>query len=264
MGDGVRLTINGSGDAAGIPVHGCPCTLCRQARAVRHIRRRPTSLVLQDNGDMLVIQAPTADTTRHDWDAPPTAVLLCDWTPPSWAGLIGLDLGAGPALPVLGPAAHEGEPWLTQSPGRAQARAELTDGQEVALGRFRVHPFTLDDTATTLALGVISGEQRLLYLPHTTHLPVATLERLRAWQPQVVVANCPGTGRADARLRQAVDWHERLAQPSLILTGIDHRLDQWLQNQTTSLPTGIRIGHDDERLDLAYLNEYRRLGEAAG
>lgn len=259
MGDGVRLTLCGSGDAAGVPVHGCQCTVCRQARAVRHVRRRPTCLALQEGADELVIQAPTAEATRHGWDKSATAVLLCDWTPPSWAGLIRPHLGAGAELPVLGPAAVSTPPWLTQALGRTQARAVLVDGEEVAMGRFRVHPFALDEGSTTLALGVVSGEQRLLYLPRTAHLPNRLLERMRTWQPQVVIADFPGTGAADRRLAEALSWHEQLGQPALILTGVDHQVDHWLHSQTTALPAGIRVAHDDERLDLAYLNEHRRL-----
>jgi len=99
----MQLILTGSADAAGIPVPGCVCTLCRQARAVRHLRRRPTGLVLQDGTERLLTEAGAADLGRSDWLEPPHAVLLSSWEPPHWAGLVRLHLGKGAGLPVFGP-----------------------------------------------------------------------------------------------------------------------------------------------------------------
>lgn len=261
MESGMRVIVGGSGDAAGIPVHGCHCALCRQARAVRHLRRNPTSLTVQDGNDRLLILAGSPERTRRDWQEPPLAVLLCDWQAPHWAGLIGVHLGAGTEIPVLGPAGGTG--WLQSSPGRLSVRDSLRDGTTVPVGRFQIHPFALSGDTSAVALGLTCGEQRLLYLPWRPALDEDLAARLRAWRAQAVVMDCPGSGRAEARIRQLLAWHEQLAHPAILLTAIDHHLDHWLQRHGDTLPITIRVAHDDQRVELAYLREHRRLAQAA-
>lgn len=262
MESGMHLIIGGSGDAAGIPVDGCHCALCRQARAVRHLRRNPTSLLVQDGADRLLILAGSPDRTRRDWQDPPQAVLLCDWQIPHWAGLIGVHLGAGPETPVLGPAT-DGTSWLQSAPGRLSVRDCLRDGVPVPVGRFQVHAFALPEQAPSVALGLTCGEQRLLYLPWLDTIDKGLITRLRDWKPQAVVMDCPGSGRAEARVHHLLDWQAQLAHPAILLTGIDHHLDRWLQRHGDTLPPDVRVAHDEQRVELAYLREHRRLAQAA-
>lgn len=257
----MRLTITGSADAAGIPVQGCGCTLCRQARAVRHLRRRPGCLAVHEGGEQLLIEAGVAEPGRGDWDEAPTAVLLSSWEAPVWTGLVRLHLGKGPALPVFGPR-HRADCWLARTPGRLAVRAELTPDSETVIGRFRVRPFAVGSDAGLLGYGISCGEQRLAYLPVSDAIAAEQLALVAEWRPQTVVLGCPAQGRPDQRLEAVARLHARLGQPALLLVGIDHHLDQWLQQYAEPLPDGIRVAQDEQRLDMAYLNEYRRLGEA--
>lgn len=258
----MRLTVLGSGDAAGIPVQGCSCSLCRQARAVRHLRRRPTSLLIQEGNERLLLQAGNAEQVRNDWQDPPSAVLLSSWQPPHWAGLIPLHLGAGPEVPVYGPAVLDHVPWLAQQHGRLVAHASLRDDQPLSLGRFQIRPFALDPEGRLLAYGIITGEQRLLFVPQLETLDTAAMAAIASWAPQAAVLDCPSTGRPNERLARVAEMHRQCGRPALLLTGIDHRMDQWLQQQAPTLPPGIRLTRDDQRLDIAYLNEHRRLDSA--
>ena len=260
----MRLTLNGSGDAAGIPVHGCDCSLCRQARAVRHLRRRPTCLTLQEGNERLLIEAGNADLARNDWLESPTAVLLCSWAPPHWTGLVRLHLGRGAALPVFGPGDSASPSWLSHTPGQLTVQATLQPEHETPIGRFRVHAFALAADPELLAYGIACGEQRLAYIPATSQIDPSDAQAIAAWQPQVVVLGSPTQGRPEQRLAAVRDLHQQLDRPTLLLTGIDHHLDQWLQSHAEPLPTGVRVAQDEQRLDMAYLNEYRRLDEAAG
>lgn len=258
----MNLTLIGSGDMAGIPVHGCACALCRQARAVRHLRRRPTCLDLNESGERLLVDAGNADLARNDWTETPSAVLVCSWAPPHWTGLVRLHLGRGPALPVFGPRDSECPPWLTRTAGQLVVQPVLTPGQETVVGRFHVRPFALEGDPHLLGYGIASGEQRLAYVPATATVSEADAAPIAAWEPQAVVLGCPAAGHAEQRLTTVRRLHELLGRPTLLLTGIDHHLDQWLQRHDDMLPSGIRVARDDQRLDMTYLNEYRRLGEA--
>lgn len=260
----MRLTLTGSGDAAGTPVHGCSCALCRQARAVRHLRRRPTCLALQEGSERLLIEAGNADLARNDWLEVPNAVLLCGWAPPHWTGLVRLHLGRGTPLPVFGPRDSNCPSWLAQTPGQLTIQAVLTAGQETPIGRFQVHAFTLSADPDLLAYGISCGEQRLVYIPATVSLSADDTHRIALWEPQAVVLSCPTEGRPEQRLATVTTLHKQLERPTLLLTGIDHHLDQWLQQYAEPLPPGIRVARDDQRLDMTYLNEHRRLSETAG
>jgi phosphoribosyl 1,2-cyclic phosphate phosphodiesterase len=259
----MRLTITGSADGAGIPVQGCGCTLCRQARAVRHLRRRPTCLSVQDGGEHLLIEAGLADLGRGDWSDAPTAVLLSSWEPPNWTGLVRMHLGKGPALPVFGPQRDASDCWLVRHPGRLQIDARLTPDHETVVGRFRVHPFRISDSSTELGYGISCGEQRLAYIPLSDNMTGKQVASIQQWRPQAVVLGCPSQGRPEQRLEAAARLHRELDQPALLLVGIDHHLDQWLSQYAGPLPDGMRATRDDQRVDMAYLNEYRRLGELA-
>lgn len=258
----MQLNLIGSADAAGIPVPGCACTLCRQARAVRHLRRRPSCLNLQDANEQLLIEAGATDFGRSDWLEPPNAVLLSSWEPPHWAGLVRLHLGKGTALPVFGPCQSASASWLARTPGRLSVQAVLEPGKETVVGRFRIMPFAIGQHADLLAYGISCGAQRLVYIPVTGAISAAETRLIGLWRPQAVVLGCPSLGRPDERLVAVTELHAQLGHPTLLLTGIDHHLDQWLSRYAAPLPDGIRAGMDDQRLDMAYLNEYRRLGEA--
>jgi phosphoribosyl 1,2-cyclic phosphate phosphodiesterase len=259
----MQLTLIGSADAAGVPVPGCACTLCRQARAVRHLRRRPTCLSLQEGNEQVLIEAGSTDFARSDWLEPPSAVLLSSWEPPHWSGMVRLHLGKGTELPVFGPRQAASAEWLRRTPGRLSIQAVLEPDRETLVGRFYVRPFTISADAGLLAYGIGCGSQRLAYIPVTESIAPEHAQQIAQWHPQAVVLGCPAQGRPDERLAHVVALYELLGHPTLLLTGIDHHLDQWLTHYAAPLPDGIRPGHDDQRLDMAYLNEYRRLGELA-
>lgn len=260
----MRILIAGSADPAGIPVAGCACTLCRQARAVRHLRRRPTCFTLTDGNDQLLVEAPVADLTRGDWGDAPSAILLSSWEPPNWTGLVPMHLGKGTAVPVFGPHRDGPDCWLAQRPGRLEVRPVLTADTETPVGRFRVRPFRAGASATRLALGISCGEQRLVYLPVTEAITPDQAQAIAAWHPQAVVLGAPAQGRPEQRLGAVVALHRDLGAPALLLAGIDHHLDHWLSRHAAPLPDGIRVLHDEQRLEMTYLAEYRRLGELAG
>lgn len=260
----MNLSLLGSGDMAGIPVHGCACALCRQARAVRHLRRRPTCLDVKEGGERLLVEAGNADLARNDWLETPAAVLLCSWAPPHWTGLVRLHLGRGPALPVFGPRNDECPTWLSRTPGQLTVQPVLEPGHETTVGRFQIRPFTITTSPGLLGYGIACGEQRLSYIPAAAALTAEDADRLAAWAPQAVVLGCPTQGHAEQRIAALHRLHDQLGRPTVLLCGIDHHLDQWLQRHGDALAPGIRVARDDQRLDMAYLNEYRRLGEAAG
>lgn len=263
----MHLTVLGSGDLAGIPVHGCLCTLCRQARAVRHLRRLPGCLQLESHGERLLIDAGIADLGKRLWQDPASVIVLTSWHPPRWHGLIPVHLGNGPEISVFGPASTGREPWLSQHPGRLTARAELRPGQETLAGRFRILGFALDpapdpNDQRQLAYGIRDGEQRLAYLPGLDRYDSDAAVAIAAWQPDVVVAGCPTQGSPRQRLEALKGLHKLMGQPVMLLTGLDHHMDHWLASHDRALPDGIRLAHDQQRLETGYLAEYQRLSGA--
>lgn len=260
----MHLTVLGSGDITGTPVHGCHCILCRQARAVRHLRRRPGCLQLENQGERLLINAGIADLGRRLSQDPVDAVVLTSWHPARWQGLIPVHMGKGREIGVFGPEKAEGEPWLLHQPGRLNTRAALRPDQETLIGRFRVLPFAPDMTPGAhhecrLAYGIRDGEERLVYLPAFARHDSKVIEAIRDWQADVVVAACPTSGSPSSRLAQLQRLHEQLAYPALLLIGLEHHMDLWLQSNDISLPDGIRLVADQQRLETRYLTEYARL-----
>lgn len=259
----MQLTLIGSADDAGIPVHGCLCKLCRQARAVRHLRRRPRTLLLQSQGESLLVDAGTPDLDRRLMQAPVENVLLSDWRPTSWHGLLPVHLGTGTDTTVFGPLQPPLANGLAQQDGQLLLEAILQPGHEVLAGRFRILPFSLGEVSgeeqTILAYGIRDGEQRLLYLPGLQDYDAEVVGTMAAWRPDAVVAACPGKGTPAQRLEQLGSLYATLGQVPMLITGIDHHMDTWLQAHQPPLPDGIRIAEDNLRLTTSYLAEYRRL-----
>jgi phosphoribosyl 1,2-cyclic phosphate phosphodiesterase len=260
----MHLTILGSGDITGIPVHGCLCILCRQARAVRHLRRLPGCLELESHGERLLIDAGIAELGRRLSQDPVETVLLTSWHPARWLGLVPVHLGNGRETGILGPQHDEGGPWLLRQPGRLLTHAVLKPGVETLAGRFRILPLSLDDGLNAhherqLAYCIRDGEQRLAYIPAVAGYDPHTVQAINDWQPDAVVTACPASGSPRLRLEKIQQLHEQLGCPALLLTGLDHHMDQWLQSNNPSLPDGFRIARDQQKLETHYLAEYQRL-----
>lgn len=263
----MQLTVIGSADDAGIPVHGCLCKLCRQARAVRHLRRRPRTLLLQSQGESLLVDAGTPDLDRRLMQAPVENVLLSDWRPASWHGLLPVHLGSATDTTVFGPLPSPVSHCLSQQDGQLRLAATLQPGQETLAGRFCILPFSLGETSsgeqTTLAYGIRDGEHRLLYLPGRQHYDNEIVATLAAWRADAVVAGCPLMGSPSQRLEQLGQLYAALGQIPMLITAIDHHMDSWLQARQPELPDGIRLAEDGLRLTTSYLAEYRRLSLTA-
>lgn len=57
----MRLTLLGTGDARQVPVYGCDCPACRNARADAGLRRRPCSALLECAGQRWLIDSGLVD-----------------------------------------------------------------------------------------------------------------------------------------------------------------------------------------------------------
>ena len=63
--DGLRLQLLGTGNAAGLPVYGCHCIACEQARTDDRLRRRPCSALLSNGEQQVLLDAGLMDLAER-------------------------------------------------------------------------------------------------------------------------------------------------------------------------------------------------------
>ncbi|WP_121270523.1 MBL fold metallo-hydrolase, partial [Pseudomonas aeruginosa] len=113
----MRLTLLGTGDARQVPVYGCDCPACRNARADAGLRRRPCSALLECAGQRWLIDSGLVDLCERFPPHSLDGILQTHYHADHAQGLLHLRWGQGLVIPVHGPADPEGLADLYKHPG---------------------------------------------------------------------------------------------------------------------------------------------------
>ncbi|MHA5867786.1 MBL fold metallo-hydrolase, partial [Pseudomonas aeruginosa] len=96
----MRLTLLGTGDARQVPVYGCDCPACRNARADAGLRRRPCSALLECAGQRWLIDSGLVDLCERFPPHSLDGILQTHYHADHAQGLLHLRWGQGLVIPV--------------------------------------------------------------------------------------------------------------------------------------------------------------------
>ncbi|MDZ4152663.1 phosphonate metabolism protein PhnP [Methylicorpusculum sp.] len=254
MSDKWFLRFLGTGNAPGVPVHGCYCEICRLATFNSELRREPCSALLTVGGQQILLDAGLPDLKQRFPDGVLHSILLTHYHPDHVQGLFPLRWGVGQTLPVYGPDDREGCGDLFKNHGILDFNS-LQPFQSFEMDGLKVTAVPLVHSKKTLGYCFEQGGIKLAYLTDTVGLPRKTQAFLRDWQPDLLVLDCsfppldsPPKNHNDLNLALAI--HAYLNPRQTLLTHIGHDLDIWLNAYVASLPADVAVARDKDRVEL--------------
>jgi len=248
----LSLRFLGTGNAAGVPVHGCRCEICVKAIFNTDLRREPCSALLEINEYKILLDAGLPDLKQRFPDGTLNSILLTHYHPDHVQGLFPLRWGLGQVLPVYGPDDHEGCGDLFKNHGILDF-IHLAPFQSFELIGLKVTPVPLVHSKKTLGYCFEHDSGKLAYLTDTVGLPKKTLSFLQQWQPDLMVLDCsfPPMDEAPKNhndLNLALEAYAAIKPKKMLLTHIGHELDVWLSEHEGDLPDALGIARDKEQI----------------
>lgn len=247
----MRVTLLGTGDAGGVPLYGCDCPACIQARMVAGFRRRPCTALVESGETRILIDAGLTDLTGRFPPGSLSAIVLTHFHPDHVLGLFHLRWGIGERIPVYGPPDSEGCADLYKNHGLLEFR-RLSKFSPVKIGDLVLTPLPLIHSKVTFGYAIEdTAGQRFAYLTDTVGLPPQTELFLKEWQPESVALDCtlPPSGNSPRNhndLTRALNIAGTLVPAKIWLTHISHELDAWLLKSQLDLPSSVAIARDGE------------------
>lgn len=245
----MKLTLLGTGNAAGMPVYGCACQPCQLARAEPARRRLSASALLETPQVRVLIDAGLTDLTHR---FPPNSlshILLTHYHADHVQGLFHLRWGENLRIPVISPDDPQGCDDLYKHPGILDFSQRAYPFRPLWLGDVHVTPLPLNHSRLTLGYCLEAGGKTVAYLTDTAGLQAEVQDFLQAARPDVLVIDCSyppcavlPKGHND--LGTVIALHQRIAPSQTILTHIGHELDGWLLDNAGGLPEGVGVGWD--------------------
>lgn len=248
------LRFLGTGNAPGVPVHGCSCEVCRLATFNTELRREPCSALLTVGERHILLDAGLPDLKQRFPDGSLHSILLTHYHPDHVQGLFPLRWGVGQNIPVYGPDDTEGCGDLFKNPGLLNF-VSLQPFQTFELAGLKVTTVPLVHSRKTLGYCFEYEGTKLAYLTDTVGLPGKTRLFLQGWKPDLMVLDCsfPPMEQSPKNhndLNLALAIHADIMPKQTILTHIGHDLDVWLNEHGSSLPADVTIARDKDRVEL--------------
>lgn len=244
----MRLTLLGSGNAAGMPLYGCHCQRCLVARANSELRRGPTSAMLEVNGKTYLIDAGQMDIADKYPAGAVDGFMLTHFHADHVQGLFHLRWGVGSQIPVYCPPDSFGCDDLFAHPGILDFRTQRKF-ESFMLDDLIVTPLPLIHSKVTFGYLLEYENKSIAYLTDTKGLPPRTLSCLKEKKLELLVIDTsypPGIeSSGHNNLDETLAIHKRIDANRVVLTHIGHDLDVWLVDHSASLPSSVVVGRDN-------------------
>lgn len=245
----MKIALLGTGDAGGVPLHGCDCPACTRARAIPAFRRGPCTAMVESAGARVLIDAGLPDLTERVSPADLSAIVLTHFHPDHVLGLFRLRWGKGRPIPVYAPPDRRGCADLYRNHGILDFRW-LRKFEPVQIGDLTLTPLPMIHSKPTFGYAVESASgERFAYLTDTIGLPERTEEFLRRWRPGAAALDCShapqeAPPRNHNDLSRASKIAKALAPTSVWLTHVGHELDAWLLENVVEFPPNVSLASD--------------------
>ena len=243
----MRLSLLGTGNAAGMPVYGCDCVHCHQAGENISQWRRPASALLEIDNKKYLIDAGLTDITERFSAGSLSGIFLTHFHVDHVQGLFHLRWGRGVQIPVYCPPDSTGCADLFKHPGILDFQVQKKFSS-FELDGLRITALPLIHSKVTHGYAFEYQGRCIAYLTDTKQLPPNTLAWFDAHPLDLLVIDtsyAPGMEKAGHNnLDDTLAIHNRLQVKHTVLTHIDHELDIWLAEHAHRLPESVSVGRD--------------------
>ncbi|MCL2893045.1 phosphonate metabolism protein PhnP [Brenneria tiliae] len=245
------LTFTGTGGVHAAPLFGCECPACRRARQTSTYRRRPCSALIDCAGELTLLDAGLDNLSQRFQPGQLQRILLTHYHMDHVHGLFPLRWGKGGPIPVFSPPDPAGCDDLFKHPGILDFQFLEHPFHTYQMGNMRVTPVPLNHSRLTWGYLINRRNSRVAYLTDTRGLPENTAHFLRQQRITCLIIDCtypPCEGKNHNDINEAIALYHALRPRRMLLTHIDHTLDEWLITHT--LPRGIEVAQDNQTIYL--------------
>lgn len=245
----MKLRFLGTGDSGGVPLFGCDCQICQQARSGTG-RRRPCSALLSFGDSSILIDAGRTDLAalieQHDIHR----ILLTHYHVDHVQGLFHLRWGKkGASIAVNGPHDEQGCADLLKHPGILDFSDYMEPFKTRNFDKLSVTPVLLNHSKQTLGYCFEYQNKRLAYLTDTIGLPQETASFLMTWQPTTLILDCthaPDSPKSanHNNVASALAIHFQISPEQTWLTHISHDLDKFWYLDGIDFPSSVHVAND--------------------
>jgi phosphoribosyl 1,2-cyclic phosphate phosphodiesterase len=250
----MKLTLLGTGAAAGVPVWGCECRACIAARANPVLRRRVSCATLQGRDGMVLIDGGVPDLAQYVTPAGLSALLVTHFHVDHVLGLFALRWAEAGKIPAYAPNDEAGCADLYKHSGPFEFCRPVAF-ETFAVAGMHITPVPLTHSRPTYGYLIEEGGARLAYLTDTKGLPEETAKRTREFAPELLVLDCsyppqdpPPRNHNDLTL--ALDCITQVHPHRALLVHISHKLDTWLMQNAAELPADVCLASDGMQITL--------------
>lgn len=181
----MKIRFLGTGGSEGIPCLRCSCLHCEEARKTPHFRRAPTSVLIKEKNEALLIDA-GFDPGFLLEKVSLQGILLTHWHADHWAALPRLSWAARP-LPFLCPEPEKTPSFIKR--GLVPLKKAPFDPEN--WGIFQIYPLPLKHSVLTWGylIKTKNSTDSVAILWDTKGLPSETLYFLRAQRPKLAIVD---------------------------------------------------------------------------
>ena len=244
----MKLTLLGTGNAAGLPLHGCNCRRCVLGRANVRLRRTPCSALLRLGDKQFLLDAGQVDLTDRFPAGTLDGIFLTHFHPDHVQGLFHLRWSIGDQIPVYTPPDSTGCADLYKHAGILKFLPQRKF-ETFQLDDLLITPVPLIHSKPTFGYVFEHDGSRIAYLTDTKGLPPTTLELLAHRRLDLMVIDCsfiPGSEKAGHNnLDDVIEIIGTVHPQRTALTHIGHDLDLWFTDHPDRLPADVIVGRDD-------------------
>lgn len=249
----MKLTLIGTGAASGVPVWGCKCTACVAASEQPSLRRAVSCAMLHAGASTFLLDGGAHDLGRRVSMDSLSALLVTHFHVDHVVGLFALRWAEGGEVPALAPPDEIGCADLYKHSGPFKFRHPAAF-ETIEVAGVNVTPVPLTHSRLTFGYLIEHNGSRLAYLTDTKGFANQTADRVRAFEPHVMVIDCsyppqdpPPRNHNDLTL--ALECIERVKPARTLLVHVSHKLDRWLLENPTELPPGVEFGRDSQEIE---------------
>ncbi len=235
----------GTGGSEGVPVPGCVCPACNEARIYHFAKRRTASVFITSYGTSIMVDM-SLDASEYVEEMYLDAVLITHWHHDHIAGLYKFRWIEKP-VDLYAPSGDV-DPEIRHFPKSLRIRY-VKPFEKIDLGDMEVTPLPLNHTIETFGYLVEVGrKENIAILYDTKLLPKETEELLKKKEIKVALIDATtAPGSHDPKhnnVDEAVEIGKRIGAEEIILTHISHR----------NLPFSRLVKYVRERWDNVYVS----------
>lgn len=250
----MRLTLLGTADSAGIPVYGCYCACCQQAKAQKYLRRGKTSALLEIGEQKWLFDANVMDINQRESLSHLTGIFVTHFHMDHVSALFDLRWGIGSKIPVYCPPDRIGADDLYKHTGILEY-IPIIPFQQYIFKDFSVTPVPLNHSKLCYGYVIESNNRCFVYLTDTYGLSDETLLFLKQKKPHYIFLDVAYVAYADDvskrnhnDLAMLAEIASQFPNSQVVLIHVSHHVVNYLHapNQSNALPSNCVLSKDQD------------------